>query len=99
MQGMHAAFRSTATTYPACVNRSACSHRRFTTCPYKTAKRGVVVQAVKKDPEELVKRIGRGDIHAASEDLVRVASENHLPSVPLAAHSAYKAGELYSITV
>lgn len=73
MQGMHAVFRSSATLHPACATRSACAHRRFTTYPYKTAKRGVVVQAVKKDPEELVKRIGRGDMRAVSKDLVWVA--------------------------
>ena len=72
VQGMQAAFKSPATSY---ATRSACAYRRFTTYPYKTAARSVVVQAVKKDPEELVKRIGRGDMRTTSQGLERVACD------------------------
>lgn len=62
LQGMHAALKSTATPYPACAARSGYSYKHLTTSPHKSAKRGVVVQAAKQDPEGLVKRIGREDV-------------------------------------
>lgn len=64
LQGMQGAPGSGVSSSSAIFKRSTLFTRRFKTLPYTAAKRSVLVEAAKKDPEELVKRIGRGDLHS-----------------------------------
>ena len=64
LQGMHAAIGFRIGSSLAFGERTVRFTKQFNTYTYKAAKRGgVAVEAAKKDPEELVKRLGRGDLH------------------------------------
>ncbi len=62
MQSMQIASRSAVgpnTTHLKCY---VWLHQGFTTSSYRPVKRSVLVEATKKDPEELVKRLTRGGL-------------------------------------
>ena len=62
MQSMQIASRSAVgpkTTHLKCC---VWLHQGFTTSSYRPVKRSVLVEATKKDPEELVKRLTRGGL-------------------------------------
>lgn len=60
MHGMQIASQSAINIYPACISRYSLFNQRFSTTQPRAAKRSVVVEAAKQDPEELVKRLSRG---------------------------------------
>lgn len=61
MHSMQLASRFAAGVHPVVPTRCAWLCPCFTTFSYRAVKRSVLVEATKKDPEELVKRISRGE--------------------------------------
>lgn len=62
MQSMRLAPLTASVAPSFCAIGPRWLQQQLTTAPSLAAKRAVVVQAAKKDPEELVKRISRGVI-------------------------------------
>lgn len=62
MHSTQVASRSAAGGCPSRVCRCTWLHQHFTTTPCRAVKRSVLVEAAKKDPAGLVKRIGRDDV-------------------------------------
>ena len=61
MHSTQVVSRSAAGGCPSRVCRCTWQHQHFTTTPCRAVKRSVLVEAAKKDPAGLVKRIGRGE--------------------------------------
>lgn len=62
MRSMQLVSRSTVRACPRASTEHSWFHRCFTSTPRLAVRRPVNVEAAKKDPEELVKRIGRDDV-------------------------------------
>ncbi len=62
MQSMQIASRSAVGPNPNHLKCYGWLHHGFTTSSFRPVKRSVLVEATKKDPEELVKRLSRGGL-------------------------------------